>query len=104
MLPESPYCRPLFLPEIQIYGNKEVGPKIASLCPSLIRTHGFCGDLIAIIMPASVQAALFVYVCVFRHVCVAAHPILWIRQILEANNGALCLRQDYTLPTELTPW
>lgn len=81
-----------------------MGPKIASLCPSLIRTHGFCGDLIAIIMPASVQAALFVYVCVFRHVCVAVHPILWIRQILEANNGALCLRQDYTLPTELIPW
>lgn len=43
------------------YGNKEVGPKIASLYSSMIRTHGFRGDLIAIIMPASVRALLLVY-------------------------------------------
>lgn len=35
------------------------------------------------------------FVCL--HVSVAVHPDLWIRQIPEANNGALCLRQDYSL-------
>lgn len=79
-----------------VCGNKEVGPKIASLYSSLIRTHGFCGDLIAIIMPASVRALLPVCVCVSAS-SMAVHRDLWIRQILKANNGALCLRQDYSL-------
>lgn len=35
-------------------------PKIASLSSSMIGTHGFRGDLIAITMPASVCALLLV--------------------------------------------
>lgn len=41
-----------------------MGPKIASLYSSTIRRRGFCGDLMAIIMPASVRALLLVYACV----------------------------------------
>lgn len=97
MSPENPLLS-FFLSEIRgIYGNREVGPKIASLYSSMIGTHGFRGDLIAIIMPASVWALLLlVYAGVCVHVRMAALSDLWIRQILRANNGALCRRLDYS--------
>lgn len=77
----------------------EVGPKIESFYSSLIRGRFASSwwDLIALIKPVFVQARLLVHACVCvpvrMHSCV---PALWIRQILGANNGALCLRQDYS--------
>jgi len=49
-----------------------MGPEIASLYSSMIRTYGFRGDPIAIIMPVSVRLG-----CLCMHVCVCVCVCFW---------------------------